>query len=70
MSALDDYVLFVKSDDGYKALYDVKDDIETLPSVRALGDVYGLFKHVRLDSSRACVYWAQPTNPVGRLCRC
>ena len=44
MSVLDDYILFVKFDDGYKVLYDVKDDIKTLPSFRALVDVYGLFK--------------------------
>lgn len=42
MSVLDDYILFVKFDDGYKVLYDVKDDIKTLPSFRALVDVYGL----------------------------
>ena len=36
MSVLDDYILFVEFDDGYKVLYDVKDDIKTLPSFRAL----------------------------------
>ena len=44
-------------DDGYKVLYDVKDDIKTLPSFRALVDVYGLFKQAQLDTSRTCVYW-------------
>ena len=44
MSVLDDYILFVKFDDGYKVLYDVKDDIKTLPSFRALVDVYDLLK--------------------------
>lgn len=29
MSVLDDYILFVEFDDGYKVLYDVKDDIKT-----------------------------------------
>ena len=57
MSVLDDYILFVEFDDGYKVLYDVKDDIKTLPSFRALVDVYGLFKQVQLDTSRTCVYW-------------
>ena len=57
ISVLDDYILFVEFDDGYKVLYDVKDDIKTLPSFRALMDVYGLFKQARLDSSRTCVYW-------------
>ena len=57
ISVLDNYVLFVEFDDGYKVLYDVKDDIKAVPSFRALVDVYGLFKQVQLDSSRTCVYW-------------
>ena len=57
MSVLDDYILFVEFDDGHKVLYDVKDDIKTLPSFRALVDVYGLFKQTQLDISRTCVYW-------------
>lgn len=57
ITALDNFILFVEFDDGYKVMYDVKDDIETLPSFRALTDVYGLFKQVQLDSSRTCVYW-------------
>ena len=62
MSVLDDYILFVKFDDGYKVLYDVKDDIKTLPSFRALVDVYGLFKQTQLDTSRTCVYWNDKIN--------
>ena len=54
---LDDYLLFVEFDDGYKVIYDVKDDIRTLPSFRALSEVYGLFRQVQLDSSRTCIYW-------------
>jgi len=57
LSVLDDYILFVEFDDGYKVLYDVKDDIKTLPSFRPLVDVYGLFKQVQLESNRTCVYW-------------
>ena len=49
--------LFVEFDDGYKVLYDVKNDIKTLPSFHALVDVYGLFKQAQLDTSRTCVYW-------------
>ena len=55
MSVLDDYILFVKFDDGYKVLYDVKDDIKTLPSFRALVDVYGLFKQAQLDKPNLCI---------------
>ena len=54
--------LFVEFDDGYKVLYDVKDDIKTLPSFRALVDVYGLFKQAQLDTSRTCVYWNDKIN--------
>ena len=55
MSVLDDYILFVEFDDGYKVLYDVKDDIKTLPSFRALVDVYGLFKQAQLDKPNLCI---------------
>ena len=55
MSVLDDYILFVEFDDGYKVLYDVKDDIKTLPSFRSLVDVYGLFKQAQLDKPNLCI---------------
>lgn len=55
--ALDDFLLYVEFDDGYKVIYDVKDDIRTLPSFHALTEVYGLFRQVQLDSSRTCIYW-------------
>ncbi len=57
LSVLDNYVLYVEFDDGYKVLYDVKEDIKALPAFRALVDIYGLFKQAQLDSSRTCVYW-------------
>ncbi len=57
ITVLDDYILYVEFDDGYKVKYDVKDDIKTLPSFRALVDEYGLFNQAQLDSSRTCVYW-------------
>ena len=52
---LDDYVLYVEFDDGHKVLYDVKEDISTLPSFSPLVEMYGLFKQVQLDESRTCV---------------
>lgn len=55
--AMDDFLLAVEFDDGYKVIYDVKDDIQTLPAFRALTEVYGLFHQVQLDSSRTCIYW-------------
>lgn len=55
--ALDNFLLAVEFDDGHKVIYDVKEDIETLPTFRALKEEYGLFNQVQLDSSRTCVYW-------------
>lgn len=55
--AHDNYMLYVEFDDGYKVMYDVMDDINTLPSFRPLLDVCGLFKQVQLDPSRTCLFW-------------
>ena len=55
--ALDDYVLYVVFDDGKIIEYDVKEDMDTIDSYKALREVYGLFKQVNLDQSRTCVYW-------------
>lgn len=57
LTVLEDYLLYVEFDDGYKVKYDVKEDINTLPCYRALVEVCGLFKQAQLDSSRTCVYW-------------
>ena len=57
LTVLDNYVLYVEFDDGYKVTYNVMDDIETLPVFRALLNVHGLFKQAQLDTSRTCVYW-------------
>lgn len=57
LKVLDNYILYVEFDDGYKVKYDVMDDINTLPAFRSLIDVYGLFQQVQLDTSRTCVYW-------------
>lgn len=57
LTASNDFLLAVEFDDGYKVTYDVKEDIETLPTFRALKEVYGLFSQVQLDSSCTCVNW-------------
>lgn len=57
MEIHDDYVIYVEFDDGHKVMYDVKEDINTLPGYRALAEECGLFKQARIDSSRTCVYW-------------
>ncbi len=53
---LPDYILKVVFDDGKAVFYDVKEDMN-LPGYEALRTVHGLFKQVRLDKSRTCVYW-------------
>ena len=54
---LKNFVLDVVFDDGYKCLYNVGEDIETIKSYEDLKYVRGLFEQVRLDESRTCVYW-------------
>lgn len=51
------YMLNVLFDDGKAVIYDVKEDIEQIPSYRELEEIYGLFNQVQLDKSRTCVYW-------------
>ena len=54
---LDNYILHVVFDDDKEVLYDVKEDICTLPGYGDLQTVFGLFQNFRLDDSRTCVYW-------------
>lgn len=51
------YALEVVFDDGKSVLYDVNEDIETLPGYDALKNCRGLFNQVQLDESRTCVFW-------------
>ena len=53
-----DYTLYVLFDDGRQVLYDVKDDIRTLPTYRSLQTEHGLFQNFQLDESRTCVFWS------------
>ena len=54
---LPDYCLRAVFDDGKILVYDVKEDMEQIPSYRALKTVAGLFNQVQLDKSRTCVFW-------------
>lgn len=54
---LENYVLNVVFDDGKDVLYDVMNDIQTIPSYDVLKTIHGLFQQVQLDQSRTCVYW-------------
>ena len=57
VEVLEDYCLFVVFDDGKKVIYDVKTDMEEIPSYGVLQNVSGLFKLVKLDESRTCLFW-------------
>ena len=52
-----EYKLEVLFDDGKCVLYDVKEDINQIPSFKDLITIEGLWKHFALDESRNCVYW-------------
>lgn len=54
---LENYVLLVVFDDGKTVLYDVKDDIQAIPSYEDLKTICGLFQQVQLDQSRTCIFW-------------
>lgn len=53
----DNFILKVLFDDGKNVAYDMSDDIENLPHYDDLKKVVGLFRQVKLDESRTCVYW-------------
>ena len=57
LSLLPEYRLDVAFDDGRRAIYDVKQDMQDIPSYRALESIYGLFPQVQVDESRTCIYW-------------
>ena len=56
---LENYILEIAFDDGKKVLYDMNDDIDTLPGYDDLKAISYLFKQVSLDESRTCVYWTE-----------
>ena len=55
--AQDDFKLLVSFDDGTSVLYDVKDDIETIPSFRTLGLDPKMFNSFTIDESRTVISW-------------
>lgn len=57
VTPLENYMLHVIFDDGKAVLYDVKDDIQTIPKYEDLRTIPGLFQQVQLDESRTCVFW-------------
>jgi len=56
MDILSDYTLLVIFNDGRTVVYDVKEDIRTMPGYSALLSD-GLFQKAQIDESRTCVSW-------------
>lgn len=56
---LDNFILLVKFDDGKVVLYNLNEDIVTIPAFRSLQDEYGLYRNFQLDASRTCVTWSE-----------
>ena len=51
------FVLDVVFETSASVFYDLHDDMNTLPVYVGLEKIEGLYKNVRLDESRTCVYW-------------
>lgn len=54
---LENYQLHIIFDDQKEVLYDLTEDIATLPNYHLLKDTEGLFQQVQLDTSRTCIFW-------------
>lgn len=57
LETLPSLMLRVRFDDGRVVLYDVGEDVNTIPSYAPLATLTGLFAQAQLDQSRTCVYW-------------
>lgn len=57
VSPQDGYRLLVTFDGGGRVVYDVAEDIRDIPAFADLVRIPGLFRNVRLDSSRTVVVW-------------
>ena len=57
LEASENYSLRVVFDDGRSVMYDMTEDINTLPGYDLLKTMEGLFQQVQLDLSRTCVDW-------------
>ena len=54
---MDNYRLLVVFEDGVTVMYDVGEDIDSIPSYRDLQTIHGLFQQVQIDQSKTCIYW-------------
>ena len=59
IAPINDFRLDIVFDDGKHVVYDMKEEIQTLPGYIKLQEVEGLFEQVRLDESRTCISWTE-----------
>ena len=57
LKVLDDFMLQVSFDDNKTVLYNVKEDIDAIPSYKVLETEIGLFNTAKVDTSRTVVEW-------------
>ena len=54
---LENYQLHIIFDNKKEVIYDLTDDIKTLPNYHLLKDIPRFFHQVQLDISRTCIFW-------------
>lgn len=57
VTPMKEFKLRVSFDDGKEVIYDVMEDIRSIPNYSDLVTIFGLFDQVQLDQSRTCVFW-------------
>lgn len=57
LKVLEKYKLLVTFDNEKKVVYDVENDINSIPTYSDLKTIPELFENAHLDSSRTCIEW-------------
>lgn len=55
---IDNYILHVEFDDNRCVLYDMNEDINSLPGYDSLKNIPNLWNQVQLDESRTFIFWS------------
>ena len=58
VKANEDFTLNVVFEDGKTVLYDVSNDIDTIPEFNVLKTECGLFRNFEIDESRTVISWS------------
>ena len=57
VSIIGNYILQVSFDDGKTVIYDIQEDIDTIPAYKDMVLKESLFRHYRIDESRTIIVW-------------